>query len=461
MMIRMTEAKWLLATLAITVALSIAIPCATKAESAEKSSYDQAMEFYYAGKYEEAAKLLKEYVNDNADPKAYFRLGYSLYKLGRHEEANMYFEQSYLVTPAYTPTPELEKKHKRLDDVRPEGFYEGKITLPDLQVEPPLSVPEGMVAVEDPSTLAVPTQEEEAEPEPEEEAVPEEEMKPAETVTEPEAEEATEAEVEEEPVVEEPKPEKPAPEPVKPREPAQPVQPPVEVTEKQAIFAIFALLAVFMIPAIVIAFVFYAAHAFFLYRVADKTNVGTPILAIVPLVNAITLSQAAGKSIVFGIIIILFSVLSIAGPFGIPFVGQNSMAGMVLGIASGILPIIAWVLRAVLWMFVAGNLGKKKIIGLLTILPGIHLIIIGWFAFSRSDAGGLAAISADAADVPGVSGEPDLDLPDFPDDVGDMGGGDDTGDVGDMGGGDDTGDMGDMGELPDLDDMDFDDTDFK
>ena len=79
MMIRMTEAKWLLAALAMTVALGIAIPCATKAESAEKSSYDQAMEFYYAGKYEEAAKLFKEYVNDNADPKAYFRLGYSLY----------------------------------------------------------------------------------------------------------------------------------------------------------------------------------------------------------------------------------------------------------------------------------------------------------------------------------------------------------------------------------------------
>ncbi|KKM67411.1 hypothetical protein LCGC14_1471330, partial [marine sediment metagenome] len=378
-MIRMTEAKWLLAAMAIIMALGIAIPCATKAESAEKSSYDQAMEFYYAGKYEEAAKLLKEYVNDNADPKAYFRLGYSLYKLGRHEEANMYFEQSYLVTPAYTPTPELEKKHKRLDDVRPEGFYEGKITLPDLQVEPPLSVPEGMVAVEEPSTLAVPTQEEEAEPEPEEEAVPEEEMENAETATEPEAEEATEAEVEEEPVVEEPKHEKPAPEPVKPREPAQPVQPPVEVTEKQAIFAVLAALSAVMIPLLAVLAIIYLLYSFALFKIAKKTNLGkaSQIMAFIPLIQIIPMVQASGKSLLFAALLLV--------------------------------PLVNLFVFVLIWMDIAENLGKSRKTALIVMiislfLSPVYLGFVLYLAFSRSDVGGLAVISADAADVPDVSG---------------------------------------------------------
>ncbi|HEB01854.1 MAG TPA: tetratricopeptide repeat protein [Nitrospirae bacterium] len=414
MMIRMTEAKWLLAAMAIIMALGITLPCATQAESAEKSSYDQAMEFYYAGKYEEAAKLLKEYVKDNADPKAYFRLGYSLYKLGRHEEANKYFDQSYLVTPAYTPTPELEEKHERLDDVRPEGFYEGKITLPDLQVEPPPKIPEGMAAAEEPSTLAVPTQEEE------EEAAPEEEMETAETETEPEAEEAIEAKVEEEPVVEEPKPEKPAPEPAKPREPAQPVQPPFEMTEGQAKFAALAIISAFLIPIIAIFGLLYLLFSLSIFKIAKKLNVDKAFLAWIPLAQVFPFTWAAGKSTLWGIIFLLASL----------FLGP---VGMIIGLY--------------FWMCIAENLGKNKFLGLLMLVPLVNIAFMLYLGFSKSDVGGLAVISADAADVPDVSGELDLDLPDIPDDLDDMG---------DMGGG---GDMDDMGEMPDLDNMDFDEPD--
>ena len=103
-------------------------------------------------------------------------------------------------------------------------------------------------------------------------------------------------------------------------------------------------------------------------------------------------------------------------------------------------------------MDIAENLGKSRKTALIVMiislfLSPVYLGFVLYLAFSRSDVGGLAAISADAADVPDVSGEPDLDLPDFPDDLDDMG---------DTGGG---GDMDDMGEMPDLDDIDFNEPD--
>ncbi len=435
MITRVTETKWLLIALMMTIALGILLPSATPVECAEKSNYDQAMKHYYAGNYTEAAKLLEVYVKDNDDPKAYFRLGYSLYKLGRHEEANKYFEKSYIVKPAYTPTPELEGENKRLKEVRPEGFYEGNLTPPDLSSEPTAQVPEGMIAVEKPSSLAVPVESEEADP-----ATIDAIENTPEPVVEPAAEVAIANKPDEEvAVVNEPAPVEQNVEPPVAEQapaPARTTTPATEPANELPIFALLAILVAFMIPVFAIAFIFYAAHAFFLYRVADKTNVGTPLLAIAPFANAITLSQAAGKSIVFGIVIIVFTVFAIAAPFGISFVGQDSMIAMILGIASGVLPLIAWVLRAVLWMFVADNLGKKKLFGLLTIIPVVHLGIMGWFAFSKSDEGGLATIS-NASDL---SGEPELDLPDIPDDFDDMD------------------EMPDLGEM---DDMDFDDSDFK
>ncbi len=430
---RASYAGMLVIVIALVLAMSSGLSVAASGIAPDKALYDEAMKHYYTGDYEESARLLKKYIKDSADPKAYFRLGYSLYKLGRHDEANKYFEQSYLVTPDYTPTPELEKKHKQLKNVRPEGYYEGNIK------EAPAETPEGLVADEEASTLAVPEQEDAVEEAMEPEGL-EEEAPPAEDVAEAPVETAA-----------------PAPAPKAKPAPRQPTPPQIEITEYQAIYAALAVfLLLFMIPVLAFVLVFYVAHAFFLYRVAGKTNVGTPLLAFIPLVNAITLSQAAGKSIVFGIAIILFSIIPFAGPFVVPLVGQDSIVGLILTIASGILPLVAWILRAVLWMFVADNLGKKKIIGLLTIIPGIHLIIIGWFAFSKGGGSALPPIhSTDAQDL---SGEPDLDLPDVPDDFDDldMGSPDDLDDL-DIGSPEDMGDMDDI----DFSESDLDDNDFK
>ncbi len=163
---RVTYVIRLVIVIAIVLVMSAGLSLAATVGEPDQALYDKAMEYYYAGNYEESAKLLKEYVKETADPKAYFRLGYSLYKLGRHDEANKYFEQSYLVSPDYSPTPELEEKHIQLKNVRPEGYYEGKMQEePSPAEEPPEEVPEEVEAVEEASTLAVPTPDEPVEAE--------------------------------------------------------------------------------------------------------------------------------------------------------------------------------------------------------------------------------------------------------------------------------------------------------
>ncbi|RMG70248.1 MAG: tetratricopeptide repeat protein [Nitrospirae bacterium] len=66
--------------------------------------YERALKYYATGKYSQAAETLKEYINERPDPGAYYLLGYSLYKLGRHDEARRYFKQVYLIDPRFDPS---------------------------------------------------------------------------------------------------------------------------------------------------------------------------------------------------------------------------------------------------------------------------------------------------------------------------------------------------------------------
>jgi hypothetical protein len=390
----------LLATcLAVFTALAlVAIWSAPPAFAEEgKSNYERAMDYYYAGDYENAAALLKEYVKEHPDPKAYFRIGYSLYKLGRHDEANEYFEQSYLVSPGYSPTPELENKHDRLKDVRPEGFYEGRVKKQPLKQEQAPAVPEGYMADEQPSTLAVPTQEqpgeeavpmtEEAAPI-EEAAFPAEEPAPAEEAAFP-AEEPAPAE---EALAPEPAPAPPAAKPTPP--PPTPAAPPFELTEKQAAFAVIAMLSAFLIPIAVIFAVLYFIFSFSLFKISGKLNLGrkASIFSWIPVLQALTMTWAAGKSTLWGIIFILTSLL--LGP-----------VGMIIGIY--------------FWMCIAENLGKSKWVGLLILVPVINILLPLFLAFTGVAQTGMAA-TAGAEGFGDISGEPSLDLPDVPEDFDDM-----------------------------------------
>src|SRR3989304_9517440 len=81
------------------------------------TEYDSAVQFYNAGKYKEAINLLKIYVAKRPEPSAYYRIGYALYKLKQFNEANKYFEMTYLIDPTFSPQlaglPELPEEMKK------------------------------------------------------------------------------------------------------------------------------------------------------------------------------------------------------------------------------------------------------------------------------------------------------------------------------------------------------------
>jgi tetratricopeptide (TPR) repeat protein len=67
------------------------------------SEYDAALKDYAGRNYQEAVIRFKAYVGKRPDPAAYYLLGYSLYKLGRFNEATEYFKQAYLIDPTFSP----------------------------------------------------------------------------------------------------------------------------------------------------------------------------------------------------------------------------------------------------------------------------------------------------------------------------------------------------------------------
>jgi len=70
--------------------------------AAENSENSKALKYYNSKKFKEAVELLKEQVQKNPAPSAYYLLGYSLYKLGKFEEANEYFKEAYLLDPDFS-----------------------------------------------------------------------------------------------------------------------------------------------------------------------------------------------------------------------------------------------------------------------------------------------------------------------------------------------------------------------
>ncbi len=65
--------------------------------------YKTGLKYYNSGQYAEAVKVFKDYVKKKPVASAYYRIGYSLYKLDRHDEAIEYFKEAYLVDPDFSP----------------------------------------------------------------------------------------------------------------------------------------------------------------------------------------------------------------------------------------------------------------------------------------------------------------------------------------------------------------------
>lgn len=105
--------------------------------AAENSEYSKALKYYNSKKFKEAVELLKEQVQKNPTPSAYYLLGYSLYKLGKFEEANEYFKEAYLLDPEFS----LEKAGliKKTPEAKPEEAEKPSVEKVPEAEKPPVS----------------------------------------------------------------------------------------------------------------------------------------------------------------------------------------------------------------------------------------------------------------------------------------------------------------------------------
>jgi tetratricopeptide (TPR) repeat protein len=121
--------------------------------AAENSEHSKALKYYNSKKYKEAVELFKEQVQKNPTPSGYYLLGYSLYKLGKFEEANEYFKEAYLLDPDFslekaglikkTPEAKAEEAEKpsmeKVSDAEKPSVSETKEKQPEAKKEPAAS----------------------------------------------------------------------------------------------------------------------------------------------------------------------------------------------------------------------------------------------------------------------------------------------------------------------------------
>jgi hypothetical protein len=116
------------------------------------ADYETALTHYYSGEFNKAIRLMKEYVRERPDSKAYYLIGYAYYKLGNHGEANKYFEYAFLIDPEYSPTPALIEAGKwplpskprakpRMEAPPVEPMVEPEVEAPPVEREGVLKIP--------------------------------------------------------------------------------------------------------------------------------------------------------------------------------------------------------------------------------------------------------------------------------------------------------------------------------
>lgn len=81
----------------------ILLPASENLFADSESIYDKAVGYYNSGKYKKSIELFHEYIKKKPESRAYYRIGYALYKLGEYEKANKYFDEAYLIDPSYSP----------------------------------------------------------------------------------------------------------------------------------------------------------------------------------------------------------------------------------------------------------------------------------------------------------------------------------------------------------------------
>ncbi len=85
--------------LIVSLFLAVFIPCFAGAASLET-----AVDFYNKGNMDAAIAELEVYVDENpVDTHGLYYLGYAYYEKGMMEKAMMYFRNSYLIDPNFSP----------------------------------------------------------------------------------------------------------------------------------------------------------------------------------------------------------------------------------------------------------------------------------------------------------------------------------------------------------------------
>jgi hypothetical protein len=318
-------------------------------------TYQKGLKYFYSGNYEEAARHLTDYVKKNPKASVYYKIGYALYELGRHDEAHKYFEQAYLVEPEFSPIPSVqrpaempEREIPEMPAVAPEVRY-----VPE-EVILPEEMPKGTTEPDIPPPVFAP----------EEPVIAEQEMAPEQEPQVPgEVKIPSEQQFDFDKTFEPPK------------------DFPKQMDEPKMSKGLMAAAAGLNILSLIMSIAFWVFMALCLFRIGKKLDVPNSWLAWVPFIqNFWPMVGAGGKSVWWGLTYLV----------GIPIIG-----GIIAGVFAMISPMLALiVLGAIgivflwayihLWMNISEGLGKERLLGLLMLLPLINLIFMGYLAFSES-----------------------------------------------------------------------------
>ena len=301
------------------------------------TEYEKAMHYYNQGKFKEAAKLLKEYVERKPDAVAYYRAGYALYKIKRFDEANDYFQQAYLLDPTFSPQIAGPTKEQPL--THPQKVRKSR-TKPALsQTEPSGLPPEAPVEQKQQEAPTAEPDLQRQQPAEGQPKLPAQDLKKGSIAPRPE-----------QPLSQTPKvdPGKRAPMPPFPVFPKSPNMPPV-----MAPGLLMGLLAGFATGFLILGLAVYVYFCLCIFLIAKKLGVPNPWLAWIPLVQLWTVVNCAGKPWWWLLLLLV--------------------------------PIVSFIVSIMLWMSISENLGRNKWLGLLMLLPIFNLIYIGILAFSKGE----------------------------------------------------------------------------
>jgi len=124
-----------------------------------------------------------------------------------------------------------------------------------------------------------------------------------------------------------------------------------------SLLLLFGGMFIFLLVFVIAVYVYFA---FCLMKMAQKTNTENAWMAWIPIANLVLMIQIARKPM-WWLALFLLPIIPVVGA------------------------IATLIIVVILWMEIAGRLGKEKWLGILMIVPIANLILPGYLAFSKSE----------------------------------------------------------------------------